>query len=314
VTQTTPKKIILFRNPEKPEAQKLGADLLGWLRGQSKVVADNIQGNLDLTDTPPADFIIILGGDGTILATVRSLTDKQIPIIGVNIGKLGFLAEFSIDQLKEQFDRIITDESLLSNRTLLSCNISGPERDRKFTTLAVNELAITAGPPFRMIEVSISIGAEHLAVCAGDGLVVATPTGSTAYNLSAGGPIINAALDAAVITPLAAHSLNFRPMVINLEKPIILRCRDCRLENAVETKKIVVSDKPANDELSRMTDYWGPAVAAIDGQINVPLRHNDEVVITRAPQRFLHVHNPAQSQWRLLCTKLNWGVLPNYNR
>jgi NAD+ kinase len=314
VANINQKKIILVGNPDKPQARQLGADLLHWLKGKTQVVAENIQGDFDQTNPPPADFIIILGGDGTILATVRNLAKKQLPIIGVNIGKLGFLAEFSIDQLKQQFDRIIADESLISPRILLSCSIAGPDREKEYITNAVNELAITAGPPFRMIEVSIAIGEDHLAVCAGDGLVVATPTGSTAYNLSAGGPILNASLDAAVITPLAAHSLNFRPMVINLDKPIVLRCRDCRHEQLTPLKKNMNPDNLDYSELSRMTDFWGPAVAAIDGQINVPLKKNDEVVITRAPERFLLVHNPAQSQWRLLSTKLHWGVLPNYNR
>ena len=314
MAKTNQKRIILVGNLDKPEARSLGVELLEWIEGKTQVVAENIHGEIELRNPPPADFVITLGGDGTILATVREMAQNQLPIIGVNIGKLGFLAEFSIDQLKQHFERIISDETLISPRIILSCRISGPDREKDYITNAVNELAITAGPPFRMIEVSIDIGDEHLAVCAGDGLVVSTPTGSTAYNLSAGGPILYATLDAAVITPLAAHSLNFRPMVIDLEKPIVLCCRDCHQEHTTVAKKYSDSGSVSYSDWSRLSDFWGPAVAAVDGQINVPLKTNDEVVITCAPERFLLVHNPAQSQWRLLCTKLHWGVLPSYNR
>jgi len=314
MTKTVPKRIILVGNLDKSETRSLGADLLEWLRGKTQIVAENIQGEIDLRNPPPADFVITLGGDGTILATVREMAQNQLPIIGVNIGKLGFLAEFSIDQLKQNLGRILSDEKLISPRIILSCRILGPDREKEYVTNAVNEIAITAGPPFRMIEVSIAIGDEHLAVCAGDGLVVCTPTGSTAYNLSAGGPILHATLDAAVITPLAAHSLNFRPMVIDLEKPIVLCCRDCHPELSTAAKKFRDTASIGPSEWSRLSDFWGPAVAAIDGQINVPLKNDDEVVITCAPERFLLVHNPAQSQWRLLSTKLHWGVLPNYHR
>jgi NAD+ kinase len=309
-----PKRIILVGNLNKSEARSLGVELLEWLRDKTRVVAENIHGEVDLKNPPAADFVIILGGDGTILATVREMADNQFPIIGVNIGKLGFLAEFSIAQLKQHFERIISDETMISSRIMLNCRISGPQRKQDYITNAVNELAITAGPPFRMIEVSIAIGQEHLAVCAGDGLVVSTPTGSTAYNLSAGGPILHATLDAAVITPLAAHSLNFRPMVIDLEKPIVLRCRDCREESLTMKKNPGDAALDGNGALRSLMETWGPAVAAVDGQVNVPLKSQDEVVITCAPERFLLVRSPVQSQWRLLSTKLHWGVLPSYNR
>lgn len=243
------------------------------------------------------DYLIVLGGDGTILASVRALGDRQVPVIGVNIGKLGFLAEFSIPQLQEHFERIVADPNLISRRTMLQCRIDGPGRSESFSTLAVNEVALTAGPPFRMIEVSISIGEEHLALCTGDGLVVATPTGSTAYNLSAGGPILMSTLAAAVITPLAAHSLSFRPVVVDLARDIRLRCRESHA-------------RPAPDH--RDHGCWGAAVVAVDGQVTSPVHAEDTITITRAQPCFHLVHHPQESQWRLLNRKLNWGALPNY--
>ena len=211
------------------------------------------------------------------------------------MGRLGFLAEFSVRRFKENFDRIITDNSLVSERMMLECQINGPGRVSR-PSLAINEVAVTAGPPFRLIEVSVSIGGEHLAVCAGDGLVVATPTGSTAYNLSAGGPILATGLQAVVITPLAAHSLSFRPIVVQLEKPITLRSRS---HHAASYDSVSAGDETV-------------AVVGIDGRETIAIKADDEVVLSRTPDCFRLLRSPIDSQWHLLNTKLNWGAPPNY--
>ncbi len=298
--QVKAKKFIIVANLEKSDALELGKDLLGFLRREVCVVANNIEGRLDLGDLPEADFVTVLGGDGTILSTVRAMKTKQVPVIGVNVGKLGFLAEFSLEQMKGTLGEILAGQVEISRRIMLNCCVRGPEREQEVNVMAVNELAVMVGPPFRMIEVSIRIGDEHLALCAGDGLVVATPTGSTAYNLSAGGPILYSTLEAAVITPLAAHSLNFRPIVVQLDKPIRLRCNEI--------------GRRGNEDETVLKGFCSSAVIAIDGQATVALKSEDEVIITRAEPCFQLVHNPRQSQWDLLNTKLNWGVMPNYNQ
>ena len=294
-------RIILLSSPGKAQNVDVGYQLRDWLKGRATVIADNLDKPLDVSALPRADFIITLGGDGTILSTVRTLGEKQMPIIGVNMGKLGFLAEFSFEELKEQFDQIIRtpgDKKPYVERIMLECKITGPNRD-EFQTKVVNEVAIVAGPPFRMIEVSVSISEENLALCAGDGLIVATPTGSTAYNLSAGGPILAGTLRSAVITPLAAHSLSFRPIVVGLDKPITLRCRD---HQYTKVEEVATDSERANT-----------AVVVIDGQVNVPLQSEDQVIITHCPSVFMLVPNSRHSQWHLLNAKLHWGALPNYN-
>ena len=288
------KRIVLLDNPFKLIERSIGGELLDWLSPRADVVAHNLDGPVDIASLPEADYIVVLGGDGTILATVRALGSRQMPLIGVNMGKLGFLAEFTVAQLKEQFERIITDDSLLIRRTMLDCRLTGPNRS-EYRTSVVNEVAIIAGPPFRMIEVSVRVGCESLALCAGDGLIVATPTGSTAYNLSAGGPILSAGLQAAVITPLAAHSLSFRPLVVDLSEPIILSCRESR-----------------SDNISSQFDGNRSAVVTIDGQDNVPLTSEDQVTIMKSDSCFILLRNPMLGQWRILSDKLNWGALPNY--
>ena len=296
--KTDQKRIILLTNPDKPKIKNTGRKLLHWLQTRAQILAHNIDTKLDLSNLPQADFIIVLGGDGTILATVRALGEKQIPLIGVNMGKLGFLADFSIEELMEQFHHITTKEKPFTVRTILNCRVVGPGR-ADFNQLVVNEITITAGPPFRMIGVSLSIADEELLCCAGDGLIVATPTGSTAYNLSAGGPILSASIHAAVITPLAAHSLSFRPIVVDLDKPIELRCRDIHKHPQLDMQQ---ENRPTG------------TVLVIDGQKHTPLTAEDKVIISPAQARFLLVQNPKQSQWRLLSNKLNWAVLPNYSK
>jgi len=292
------KKVILLVNLEKTHARDQGRELLDWLGRHAVVVGHNMGGTLDLATLPEADFLVVLGGDGTILSSARGLQGRELPIIGVNIGKLGFLAEFSIDELKEHFRQIMSDQTLVTRRIMLRCHFLGSDRPDDYKVFAVNELAVIADPPFRMIEVSVSIADEHLALCMGDGLIVSTPTGSTAYNLSAGGPILMSTLTSAVITPMAAHSLTFRPVVVDLDKPIIVQCRDNRHPKAGEADK---------------TDQVNFGIAAIDGQVTAPLKSQDKIVITRAEPRFLLVRNPRQGQWRLLNTKLHWGKLPKYS-
>ena len=295
MSEAREKRVALNVNLEKPQARERGEDLLDWLRNRCRVTGHNLAQPLSPKTLAEADFVIVLGGDGTILSTVREMADHQVPVIGVNIGKLGFLAEFSLGQLHENFERVLTDAALVSRRIMLDCEVAGPGRAEPVALRAVNELAVTAGPPFRMIEVSIRIGEEHLAVCLGDGLVVATPTGSTAYNLSAGGPILAAGLEAAVLTPLAAHSLSFRPIVVDLSRSIRLQ-----------------SPELHGHRHGLGEQCWGAAVAAVDGQQTVALSGEDTVTITRARTCWQLVHHPQQSQWRVLNRKLNWGVLPNY--
>ncbi len=352
-------KIALIINTHRTHTQQAGRTLLKWLLQRVSVVANNIDGNnIDFATLNSVDFIITLGGDGTILKTVRALGRRQVPIIGVNMGKLGFMAEFSMDQLKDHFERLLTDKSLISKRTMLKCQLQGPLRTnqgllqeapphkngktcnhspKNNAITAVNEVAVIAGPPFRMIEVSLSIGGEHLALCTGDGIIVSTPTGSTAYNLSAGGPILAAGMQAAVITPLAAHSLSFRPIVIDMTVPIVLQVQDISSKNAQYygenrnnySEKHNNYEKTANkygienDDCGKITGDYDEkqlsfsqrgAIAVIDGQKSIVLTRQDKLIITKADRYFKLLRNPTQSQWKLLNTKLNWGVPPNYEQ
>jgi len=231
------------------------------------------------------DFAIVFGGDGSIISTARNLSGATLPVIGVNLGKLGFLAEFSVGELKKSFDEVISGKAPIEKRMMLGCRIVG-DGEEKFSSSAINDVFITAGPPYRMIELKISVDGQPLAGCVSDGLIISTPTGSTAYNLSAGGPIVSPKMEAMVITPICPHSLSFRPIVISAK-------------SKVEVFGIRVNK--------------GTTVS-IDGQVSLQLSIDDVVRVERKSSDFLIVNNPLRSRWDTLATKLSWAEKPKYKR
>ncbi|MHC4286208.1 MAG: NAD(+)/NADH kinase, partial [Planctomycetota bacterium] len=166
-----------------------------------------------------ADFAVVFGGDGSITSAARHLSQVNVPVVGVNLGKLGYLAEFNVEELKEFFPSLTSGKARTDKRMMLGCRILSKGQE-KFSSAAINDVVITAGPPFKMIELKISVDGQPLAGCVSDGLIISTPTGSTAYNLSCGGPILSPQMEAMVITPMCPHSLNFRPIVINAESTV----------------------------------------------------------------------------------------------
>ncbi len=232
------------------------------------------------------DFAVVLGGDGTIISAAKDLSEAKVPVIGVNLGKLGFLAEFSVDELKEMYADIISGKASVERRMMLGCRVSqrSAEGREKFHAKAVNDVFVAAGPPFRVIELKIDVDGQQVASCVSDGLIVSTPTGSTAYNLSAGGPILDGSMEAMVITPICPHSLSFRPIVIDAAGVVEIR-------------------------FSRINE--GTTVS-IDGQISSGLAINDVVQIARERSSFLVVNNPMRTRWDTLATKLGWAKRPRY--
>ncbi|MFA5863539.1 MAG: NAD(+)/NADH kinase [Phycisphaerae bacterium] len=228
------------------------------------------------------DLVIVLGGDGTILSVARSLGKNQVPILGVNLGKLGYLAEFSPDDIDLLLDDIRRDHLNISHRLMLSTEIC--DGKTSFSTLAINDIVVQAGPPFRMIELNLCIDQQDLTTIEGDGVIVATATGSTGHNLSAGGPVVDPSINAVVLTPLNVHSLTHRPLV---------------LSGAAEICITAIRVNP------------GSAVI-IDGQVSKPLASGARINIRPFGHPFLLVQNQKYSRWNTLQTKLHWGLGPNY--
>ncbi len=276
-------KLVIFGDPEKGRVGDAIAEFIDFLKGRAQVVASCGIEQCTVNMLKGADFAIVFGGDGSIISAARQLSEENVPVIGVNIGKLGFLAEFSVTELKDNFDAIVSGGANIEKRMMLSCKVSRKGRER-FCSSAINDVFITAGPPFRMIELKIAVDGQALAGCVSDGLVISTPTGSTAYNLSAGGPILSGNMEAMVITPLSPHSLSFRPIVINAG-------------SRVEVFGLRVNEG---------------TTLSVDGQISCELTADDVVRAERAKAAFLVVHNPVRTEWDTLATKLSWAEKPRY--
>jgi len=277
-------KLVIFGDPRRKFASEAVERFVDFAGSKSEIIANCFHGSCELDELKKADFAVVFGGDGTILSAARDLSQANVPVIGVNVGKLGFLAEFSIDELLCQFDNIVSGEVEIERRMIIKCCVvSGGETT--FCSTAVNDMVISAGPPFNMIEIKMSVKGQPLAGSIGDGMIISTPTGSTAYNLSAGGPILSADLSAIVITPLCPHSLSFRPIVINAGGIVDV-------------------------ELVRVND--GTTIT-LDGQGSHKLSKNDVVTVQKDEGAFLVVNNPLRTQWDTLASKLNWAEKPKYN-
>ncbi|MCE5185604.1 MAG: NAD(+)/NADH kinase [Planctomycetaceae bacterium] len=278
-------KIILFGDPTRPHAIEARERFIAFAGEKIEILSncfDHTCPSVELLRQ--ADFAVVFGGDGTILGAARQLCETKVPVIGVNVGKLGFLAEFSIEELANEFDRILMGKALIEKRMIIHCMVLREGRII-FSSTAVNDTVITAGPPFNMIEMKLTVQGQPLAVCIGDGIIISTPTGTTAYNLSAGGPILAGNLSAVVITPVCPHSLSFRPIVIDAD-------------NRIQIKMVRMNEQ---------------TTLLMDGQVHQRLLYGDIVEVQKHPGQFLVVSNPDHTQWSTLADKLNWAKRPRYS-
>jgi NAD+ kinase len=278
-------KVIIFGDSTRPHANEAMARFVSFAAGRVEIIANSYESGCDVETLRQADYAVVFGGDGTILGAARQLCQTKVPVIGVNVGKLGFLAEFSIEELHEQFDRIVSGKALIEKRMIVHCTVRRGGKTVLSST-AVNDVVITAGAPFNMIEMKLSVENQQLAVCIGDGIILSTPTGSTAYNLSAAGPIVSPRLSAMVVTPICPHSLSFRPIVIN-------------------------ADSIVSIEMIRMNQQ---TTLLLDGQVQILLDPDDLIEVQKHDGQFLVVNNPMRTHWETLAAKLNWAEKPRYGK
>jgi NAD+ kinase len=261
-----------------PEAAEL---LLPFIRQYAEVVCIDLYQERTLCDNE-ADLTLVLGGDGAILRAARQMGYQQVPVLGINLGKLGFLADLTPEQLCECFPRVVRGEYRVTEHLMFECVVTGPEGSR--TLPGLNEIAVHAGPPFHMLDLDLAVDGELVTGYRGDGLIVSTPVGSTAHNLSAGGPILGQELDAFVITPICPHTLTNRPVVDSADKEYTITIRS-------ETAS---------------------AIVVVDGQEHIAVTSSHRVTIRRAPVRFRLVKVLGRSYYQTLRDKLRWGAPPNY--
>ncbi|MFC1476062.1 NAD(+)/NADH kinase [Candidatus Zixiibacteriota bacterium] len=244
--------------------------------GPVTIPREKLEGNVDL--------VIALGGDGTMLSAVRSAGALGIPVLGINLGSLGFLTEITPVNLEETLDHIKRGDYFIEKRMLLEARVHGAGAADCMT--ALNDAVIDKGSVARVIHLDLYVNDEFISSYAGDGLIVATPTGSTAYALAVGGPIIHPTIDAIIVAPIAPHTLAQRPMVFS---------QNDRL-------KIVVSSKRRD------------ATLTIDGQIACTMHHDESITIQRARIRARLVRFAENSFYQVLRDKLNWGFKPAAGR
>lgn len=282
-----PLRLAVLGNGGKPEvvteAEHIRASIAGQ-GGELVCSGVDLSAESDLSGLE-ADIALVLGGDGTVLHTARRMGNRPTPVLGVNLGRLGFLAELDpgemLDHLVDLAERRYTVENLMT----LDCTLKpmqGPTR--RFRGL--NDVVLRAAPAFSLVEIGLCIDGEDVMTYRGDGLIVATPVGSTAHSLSAGGPILPPNAHMFVVTPICAHTLTQRPLVDAMHK-------------VYELSPVVLG---------------GSTYLVIDGQVQVPLSAGDRVVVRRGLKPFPMVRLPGHSFYRTLRDKLGWGTTPPGDR
>ena len=282
-------RIGIIAKKNKPEAVAIARHLVEWLRPKKievyieeeigKVLSSALWKPIQREAIPAnVEMIIVLGGDGTLLSVARQVWNKNIPILGVNLGGLGFLTEIALDELYPVLEKVLQDDFEINERDVLNAEvIRRGERIAEFIVL--NDAVINKGALARIIDLETTVNGEYLSTFRSDGLIISTPTGSTAYNLSAGGPIVFPSLHTIIITPICPHTLTIRPIII---------------PDHVRIRALLKS----RDEEVTLT---------LDGQQGFTLEFEDVVEVRKAEGRILLIKSPYRRYFELLREKLKWG-------
>jgi NAD+ kinase len=282
------RNIGIISRPRRSNLAEVVPPLLAWLeeRGIHVVydqetassLAEPSEGRSREQVAAASDLLLVLGGDGTLLAAARVAAPRGIPILPINMGSLGFLTSFMLEELYPALEDILAGSLTISERVMLHAELQ--RGDKILDKQAVlNEVVINKGALARMIELELSIDKDFVCRYRADGLIVASPTGSTAYSLSAGGPIVHPSVESFIITPICPHTLSDRPLVVG------------------DTSIIEV-------KLSAGTES---VFLTLDGQKGIPLQATDRVRISRGQQRLKLIQTPNKSYFEILRNKLKWG-------
>ncbi|MBI1820776.1 MAG: NAD(+)/NADH kinase [Nitrospirae bacterium] len=282
------KKIGIIAKPFGSEVKKIIEELLLWLKEKEKEVYLDPETAASFSDRPhffkipfipqQMELVIVLGGDGTLLSVARLIEGNNVPILGVNLGGLGFLTEINMEDLYPTLEKIFQNEFLVDERIMLKTSV-----DRQGKKIAhshvLNDVIINKGALAKMIKLEIYSNGHFLSSLRGDGLIVSSPTGSTAYSLSAGGPILYPSVDALILTPICPHTLTQRPIVIPSEMKL----------------EIILKSKEEG------------AMVTFDGQVGFSLRLEDQIHIEKSEAKTQLIRSPGLSYFDVLRNKLHWG-------
>jgi len=280
----------LIANVKRESAEEAIDTFINWARRSghdvilSKELKENVKNQVEFCVrqriASEVDVLVSMGGDGTFLASARAVGEQETPLLGINLGSLGFLTQFPQKHLEKALEAIADGDYQLEERMMLRVHIEGKRQlDNPY---ALNDVVVDNGPVSRLIDINLRVNKEDIVTYKADGLVIATPTGSTAYSLAVGGPIMHPKMDAIIAAPISSFSLNTRPMVFSGSDIL---------------------------ELKIMSEH-GVAGLTLDGQVTAPLMDTDKVVIARADFRLKLITFPQYSFYKLLRNKLHWGVVP----
>ena len=283
----TMKKIAIFAKVHDPRCLGVAEELIGWLDGKGicpLVEAHlarhlNCRFSVESHEIPDqADLVVVLGGDGTLISVARLVGDRQVPILGVNLGSLGFLTEITLGELYPTLECCLVGDYEVSERMMLRASIL---RDGKEIEVhqVLNDVVINKGALARIVDMETVVDDRYLTTFKADGLIISTPTGSTGYSLSANGPIIHPELDCLVITPICPHTLTNRPIVV------------------ASDAQVSITMKSQNEDI----------FLTLDGQVGVKLKYGDMIRIRRAKHRTKLVRSRSKDYFEVLRTKLKWG-------
>lgn len=281
------KSLAIITKKHQPDAWQAGRALEDWSRdrGLDAVLWVNDPDPLALPLPPGVEFIVVMGGDGTLLSVARRYGQKGLPILGVNVGGLGFLTEVSLEELYPALEQVLAGHYEVEERMMLSATIFR-EGQPFWEEAVLNDAVINKGALARIVELPTWIDGEYLTTYRADGLIISTPTGSTAYTLSAGGPIVYPTLRHVLLLPICPHTLSMRPIILP------------------ETVTVAVTlDKKAED-----------VYLTVDGQVGQALQPGDRVEVKCAPHHLKLIKSPRRSHFEVLRAKLGWGEVraPNF--
>ncbi len=290
---STIRRVGVLIKPHQPEAVGTICRLLEWLseRGIKLVAGPRVERERIEAETGCAvetlehaelaatvDMIVVLGGDGTMIATARMLGDHEVPVLGINYGTLGYLTELRVEEMIPALESILKGNYRLDQRVMLAAQVFRGE-EKMLHERVLNDVVISKSALARIIEIETWINKQFVNCFRADGLIISTPTGSTAYNLSAGGPIVYPSMNAVVITPICPHTLSNRPLVVP---------DDVEIELILKT--------PQED-----------VALTLDGQVGLPLVVEDRVLIRKSRTSFNLIQADSRNYFEVLRGKLRWG-------
>ena len=274
-------RVVIFANTTKPEVVPVADSMVSYLSslGEKVIVVALSATNRDMViEVPDADIAVSLGGDGTVLNCINLLKGRNIPLIPVKVGTFGYITDTQASEFSSVYSSYLQHKAVIQKRLLLDVTVV---RDGKevFNTSALNEIALTASTRARMAAIRLFVDNVRAADLKGDGIIIATPTGSTAYSLAAGGPVLDSELSAIIINPICPFTMSIRPLVVGSEKEI-------RIEIPPQGASLSIT---------------------ADGHIGFDICENDVIIVKKSRHEALLVENPQRTFIELLRDKLGWA-------